>query len=97
MQAKVFENKRKELRDELNKARFKPYIYIYIYIHTHTHTHVQAKVFEDKCKELRDELNEARDENERLNASLADMVSRAELLAARKVRALPNKKKTPHL
>jgi hypothetical protein len=57
----------------------------YTYPHTHTHTHMQAKMFEDKCKELRDELNEARDEIERLNGMLADMVPRAELNAARKV------------
>ncbi len=46
-------------------------------------------MFEDKCKELRNELKEARDEVERLNTLLADMVPRAELLAARKVRSLP--------
>ena len=48
--------------------------------------HVQAQMFEEKCKELRDELKEAREEMDRLNALLADMVPRAELSAARKVR-----------
>jgi hypothetical protein len=45
-------------------------------------------MFEDKCKDLRSELKEVRDEVESLNAQLADMVPRAELLAARKVRGL---------
>ena len=57
---------------------------MYAYSHTYA-IYVQAKMFEDKCKELRDELNEARDEIERLNGMLADMVPRAELNAARKV------------
>jgi hypothetical protein len=42
-------------------------------------------MFEDKCKELREELKASREEIDRLQRLLADMVSRAELNAARKV------------
>ncbi len=49
-------------------------------------------MFEDKCNELRDEFNKARDEIERLKNALEDMVPRAELNAARKVRTKPRLK-----
>jgi hypothetical protein len=43
------------------------------------------KALENKNKELRDELKAARDEIDRLEALMMDLVPRAELNAARKV------------
>jgi hypothetical protein len=47
----------------------------------------QAQIFEERCKELREELKESKNEIDRLNALITDMVSREELNAAKKVRS----------
>jgi hypothetical protein len=45
----------------------------------------QAQMLGEKCKEMREELKVSRNEIDRLNAIVSDMVSRAEINAARKV------------
>jgi hypothetical protein len=48
-------------------------------------TAAQVKGLENKCKEIRDELKAAREEIDRLQAQMLDMVPRADFNNARKV------------